>query len=421
MMVILPLVVAAVAVAIITAEKNAGTTKARLNDSTNAQITAEYFGPDVQGAQFLTTKNAAGTATTPSVCGAGTGTTLVLGLYRPATSGVSPMSVGYWVTSGSQAPALVRYACTIGTDGSGNLTSNPPGRSGTTLISDDISATQQAPATITPAQFATATSAGWAPISASTTVATPTSMTIPTSGTWTLQVASTSAFDVSQPIVLATATSSLSINCTGPTIPGSTVAGPGTSFTGCSNTAGAATTVPGLTVSQPAAVSAVTLSVFQPGSSDAYTLAATPRSYTPSGQPASGPGLGAPALLTLGGGDTINATTNQVKLTVNGTVAINSGTLTCTGPLAIVTAVRRLRRFERPQCILALHLRHRWPHHDPAEFPGSLRGPASGLWSVPGQIKAEGCHWGRGGVLRDPATTPLRFNCNDSTAGCLRA
>ena len=101
-MVILPLVVAAVAVAIITAEKNAGTTKARLNDSTNAQITAEYFGPDVQGAQFLTTKNAAGTATTPSVCGAGTGTTLVLGLYRPATSGVSPMSVGYWVTSGSQ-------------------------------------------------------------------------------------------------------------------------------------------------------------------------------------------------------------------------------------------------------------------------------------------------------------------------------
>ena len=214
----------------------------------------------------------------------------------------------------------------------------PPPFLSRVLISDDINASQQAPATITPAQFATATSAGWAPVSASTTVATPTSMTIPTSGTWTLQVASTSGFDVSQPIVLATATSSLSINCTGPTIPGSTIAGPGTSFTGCSSSSGGVTTVPGLTVSQPAAVSAVTLSVFQPGSSDAYTLTATPRSYTPSGQPASGPGLGAPALLTLGGGDTINATTTQVKLTVNGTVAINSGTLTCTGSLAIVSA-----------------------------------------------------------------------------------
>ncbi len=53
-MVILPLVAGAIAVAIITTEKNAGTTTTRLTDSANAQISSEYYIPDVQSAQFVT-------------------------------------------------------------------------------------------------------------------------------------------------------------------------------------------------------------------------------------------------------------------------------------------------------------------------------------------------------------------------------
>ncbi len=193
-MVILPLVVAAVAVAIIATEKNAGTTKALLNDSTNAQIASEYFGPDVQGAQFLTTTTVAGTPTMPSVCGAGTGTALLLGLYRPVATGVAPMSVGYWVTTlPNQTADLMRYSCVITSDASGNLVANVQSK---VLISDGVNASQQGPATITPKQFATAAGVGWAPVSASTTVASLTALTIPGAGRgrcrWRPQVRSTS-------------------------------------------------------------------------------------------------------------------------------------------------------------------------------------------------------------------------------------
>src|ERR1700748_3117506 len=95
-LVILPLVVAAVAGAIIPTAKNAGTTKARLTDSTNAQITSEFYGPDVQGAQYLTTTDM------PSVCGHNLGTKLLLGLSRPGAVDVAPLSVGYWVIPASQ-------------------------------------------------------------------------------------------------------------------------------------------------------------------------------------------------------------------------------------------------------------------------------------------------------------------------------
>jgi hypothetical protein len=110
------------------------------------------------------------------------------------------------------------------------------------------------------------------------------------------------------------------------------IAGPGTKFSGC-GPAGLSPILPGFLVSQPAAVSLVSLNEFQQGSFDAYSLSAAPRSYTPSGDPDSSPGLGAPGLLTLGQGVTVQGGTTPSKLTVNGTVVIDSGgRLTCGTP-----------------------------------------------------------------------------------------
>jgi prepilin-type N-terminal cleavage/methylation domain-containing protein len=348
-MVILPLIVAAVAVAIITTEKNAGTTKARLSDSTSAQITSEYFVPDVQSAQFLTTTNVAGTQTMPSVCG--TGTTLLLGLYRPATSSVGALSVGYWLTpSGPQLSSLTRYTCTVAPDSSGNLQSsgnlpssgNAPSNclpgptpgcvQSRVHISDDVSSAQ---GSITPGQFANAATTGWAPVTTSTTVSATTAIsdsTSPNPVPWTLPVASTTAFtvDASHPILVATATGLNSFICTA-------VSASPPNFT-CPGIPGGSTTVQGSLVSQAAAVSGVNISVLQPGSYYAYSLSALPRAYPAVGVAGRGAGVGAPALLTLSNvANTLNGGVNNT-LTVHGNVTINRGTLTCTGSQTTVIA-----------------------------------------------------------------------------------
>src|SRR5437588_124844 len=91
-MVILPLIVAAIAVAIISTERNAGATSARLSDSANAQITSEYYIPDIQSAQVSATitptqfGQAAGAGWTPV-----TATTTVAPVL-PATAVTIPTS-----------------------------------------------------------------------------------------------------------------------------------------------------------------------------------------------------------------------------------------------------------------------------------------------------------------------------------------
>jgi hypothetical protein len=133
--------------------------------------------------------------------------------------------------------------------------------------------------------------------------------------------------------VLTTSGGFQSINCTGPTITGSSVSGPGTAFTGCSNPGGlATTTVGGAALTQPASVSAINLAVFQPGSSFNYRLDAVPRAFSSVGiSGVGGAGIGAPALLTLGGADTVQGGPNNSQLIVNGNVNINNGSLSCTG------------------------------------------------------------------------------------------
>jgi hypothetical protein len=343
-LVIMPLIVGAIAVAIITTEKNAGTTKSRLIDSANAQITSEYFVPDIQAAQFATTVAVSQpfSATAPQVCGDGTGTKLLLGLYRPVSLASPYLSVGYWLTNVNGSASVVRYACSL------NTTGTPPPYNATikstVVISDDINPAVQGLASIAPSQFSTAAAAGWTPVTASTSVATTTA--IPTSGTWSppcpvttpqtpegcLPVTSTSGFDLSQPIIVTTSNGFQSIKCTGPTLPNSNVAGPSTMFTGCASISHTASTAgAGFAVSQPASMSAINLSVFEPGSAYNYQLAGSPRSYGALGGSGSGgPGVGAPALLTLGGPDSITGGANAI-LHVNGNVNINNGSLGCTG------------------------------------------------------------------------------------------
>ena len=65
----MPMIVGAIAAAIIVSEKDSGVTKTRLADS-NAQITSAYYVRDVQGAQYVTTTNVTGsfTSQSPQVC-----------------------------------------------------------------------------------------------------------------------------------------------------------------------------------------------------------------------------------------------------------------------------------------------------------------------------------------------------------------
>ena len=61
-LVIMPLIVGAIAAAIIVSYQDSGVAGNRISDSSNAQLVSEYFGRDIQGAQYITTsQNAAST------------------------------------------------------------------------------------------------------------------------------------------------------------------------------------------------------------------------------------------------------------------------------------------------------------------------------------------------------------------------
>lgn len=185
-LVIMPLVIGAIAAAIIISEQDSGVASSRLSDSASAQISSEYYISDVQGAAQVTTDT---TASSPSVCVDGalydsfydsTGTipvyhdtsdnpfipSVVLGLYRPGTA-PNALSVGYWLfpilspssPPNSQPPRyqLVRYSC----DASGTMTSQ-------VVITDDIASPGAVSATISGPPlntFATVAQSGWTPTS----------------------------------------------------------------------------------------------------------------------------------------------------------------------------------------------------------------------------------------------------------------
>lgn len=348
--VILPLVIGAAAAIIISSERNSNSVQGRLSDSADAQLTAANFVRDVQGATMLTTD--AG-ASSPTVCGSGY--LFLLGMYRPASAG-NALDVGYWETK-LTAPSgttyqVVRYSCTL--SGSTSVVSS----SGVVSQSVD-SASQKAASITTPESSYGDPSTEWIPSAAITTV--PASTVLTGSGD-TIVLSSTRGF------VLNNATKDKTLYFLADLGSGSyvletvscTTETPGTpgSFTGCSG--GSGTIDAGTLVSQPSTVTSVQLAMNETASSYTFGLRSTPRTLTvytggnvvgiPGNPPSGGgagtgsggggccsPGNGGPALLTLGPGVSIQGAAGS-SLTVNGLVAVNSGTLTCTGsPTATAT------------------------------------------------------------------------------------
>jgi prepilin-type N-terminal cleavage/methylation domain-containing protein len=317
-MVVMPLLVAAIAAAIISVERNSGVTQSRLSDTLNAQTTSAYFVRDVQAAQFLTTNGAITaphTAISPQLCGSGA--KLLLGLYRPASSSLngvgSTLSVGYWASAPVNNMSQVsRYTCSVNTNYQTTVTS-------TELISNDAPATPSG-ALITPGQFATAASTGWAPTTASTTLAA--QVNLVASQLTNIPVQSSAAFDTGQPITVTTASGLVTAPCAS--------ANP-TTFLNCRPTK-TGTAGPGYAVTQPASVSGVTLSVLETKTGYPYALSGVPRSWSSlaAGASSSTNPIGGVALLTLGSGITIQGG-NQATLKVEGTIVIDNGTMSCTG------------------------------------------------------------------------------------------
>jgi prepilin-type N-terminal cleavage/methylation domain-containing protein len=183
-LVIMPIVIGAIAAAIIISEKDSGVASSRLSDSASAQTISEYYVRDVQGAEYITTNGGASSPTT--VCGASSvpaQSTLVLGLYRPNTSSSNELSVAYWLSpvpnSQPQQYELVRYSCPSGATAPIQV----PITSDITSSDDVTSVTTTCPSgqlnvCITPGEFNAAAAVGWTTTTTTTPPASVSSVTI---------------------------------------------------------------------------------------------------------------------------------------------------------------------------------------------------------------------------------------------------
>jgi hypothetical protein len=147
---ILPLIVGAIAAAVITGLKDQAGVSGRLSDSASAQVTSAFYVRDVQSAGYVTTSS----ASTPPPCGSGT--TFVLGLsWGSPTAGGTVVS--YWVvpTPGNPPPGtndLVRRYCSGG--------STTP--ASTVTVAHGLTTTSGIRAAISPPNNSTAAAANWA-------------------------------------------------------------------------------------------------------------------------------------------------------------------------------------------------------------------------------------------------------------------
>jgi prepilin-type N-terminal cleavage/methylation domain-containing protein len=332
-LVILPLIIGAVAEAIIVSFQNQPSTSNRLADTTNAQLTTQYFVRDVQGASEVTTDQQlfqAGSYSqySPQLCGTSSSESLLVALYRPGINGAAPLDVAYWQrTDGNGLVEVVRYSCSLQANYTSTsavaevLDSPPPGTlTGNAALSKPITAT----ASITPNQFAQSASNGWASTEAQTVVSSSVSSL---SSASTIDVASIAGFAAPGTLTISTSLGAGTVTCAGKTsLP--------PSFTGCSNAAPASVAngaVPiGALVTQ-SNLSAVQLTVQEPTSSYEFNVVGTPRGGSVS---SSTVGSGGPTLLALGsngitltGNGSYNCTLggNNAKICVNGDVVIDGG------------------------------------------------------------------------------------------------
>jgi prepilin-type N-terminal cleavage/methylation domain-containing protein len=329
-LVILPLIIGAVAEAIIVSFENQPSTSNRLSDTTNAQLTTEYFVRDVQGATELTTdQQLFGSGTygpySPQVCGTSNSDKLLVALYRPAQGGASALDVAYWQhTTAINTYEIIRYSCTVNADYSSAspvsevLASPPPG----SLVGNaDPNQLITANVSISPDQFVVPASNGWASTVAQTVISSEVSQL---SAASTINVASVSGFSAG-PLSISTSLGTGTVTCSG-------ISSTPPSFTGCTGGGAGAASV-GALVTQ-ATISGVQLNVNEPASSYNFNVLGSPRGGSVS---SSTTASGGPTLLALGsngisltGNGSYSCTLggNNAKICVHGDIVID-GSLSC--------------------------------------------------------------------------------------------
>lgn len=325
---IIPIIMGAVAAVLITSLKDETGVSTRIADSSDAQVTSVLFVRDVQSAADVTTDSALTTT-----CGApGTGTTFLLGLGWNSLQ----MTVSYRLlpstktASGTQLYEVERQFCQGG--------SQTP--TSTVIVLHDASSFQ-GDAIITPAIFQTYAASGWTPTFAETTIAAGSNFKeLPQP---TIDVASTVGFNMASTtnpidIVVSTSSGPADVTCTGTLT---------ASFTGC--TGGAGTLETGYTVAEALSISGITLSVNEAASAlqgplneqspgaFIFSVQAEPRSWNSgaSNLPVGGSG---PPFLMLGTGQVLTIHTGS-SLEVNGVVAFNNATISCSGGTITATGV----------------------------------------------------------------------------------
>jgi len=352
-LVIMPVVIGAIAIALITSFDNQSSTTNRLSDSVNSQISSVFFVRDVQTATYVTKlDNSANTAfysNGPQVCAPASKGTFLVAFFHPATAGAPALDVSYWVDGTGSAATLDRYSCTLNAT---SYTSTSPTKlmlASTAPGSVLQGSTEKilASVEVRPNQFDSSAQAGWITVSASTTVASVTALpagTIAVSSTFGFTVgtkggvvcAPTSTVTSNsgcsgQVITIATTSGPAQVSCTGfATVPG------GATFTGC--TGGTGTAVAGAAVTQYN-ISGVQVSVTEPATNYLYSLLGSPAASSTG--PSSPSASGAPALLTLGsaginpingGGSALCASGARANICVNGAVVLDGGgSVVCTG------------------------------------------------------------------------------------------
>jgi prepilin-type N-terminal cleavage/methylation domain-containing protein len=287
-LVILPLIIGAVAEAIIVSFENQPSTSGLLSNTTNAELTTQYFVRDVQGASevFAPAVPPSGpqdlqglfqgsgySQYSPEVCGVSSSDTLLVALYRPGINGAASLDVAYWQhTDGQRMVEVIRYACTVQPDFSSSspvaevLVVPPPGSAtGNPNQSQQVSAT----ASISPTQFAESAATGWT----STTAHTVASSAVPSlASPLTIDVASTTGF-VPGTVTLSTTLGTATVSCSG-------VSASPPSFTGCSSLEPPSDATGQLTTGAPvtqSSISSVQLSVNEPSSSYSFNALGSPR------------------------------------------------------------------------------------------------------------------------------------------------
>jgi prepilin-type N-terminal cleavage/methylation domain-containing protein len=340
-LVILPLIIGAVAEAIIVSFQNQPSTSNRISDTTNAALTTQYFVRDVQGASEVFAppipssgpQNLQGlfqgsgySEYSPEVCGTSSSDTLLVALYRPGVNGTAPLDVAYWQhTDSSGMVEVIRSSCSLQADYSSTspvsevLDGPPPG---SLAGGADLSKKVSDSAAVSPSQFQLSASNGWTTAAAQTVVS---SEIASLSSATTIDVASTAGFAASGTLTISTSLGSETVTCTAlGTSPAS--------FTGCTN-GGAGAVAVGALVTQ-SNISAVQLSVNEPASSYQFNVLGTPRGGSVT---ASAVGSGGPTLMALGsngitltgnGNNSCTLGSNHGKVCVNGDVVID-GSLNC--------------------------------------------------------------------------------------------